>query len=67
MLTLEMFATPPKAFHLSSYTSEIAKVFEEVFSPILRHNRRYNSRVLHFVDVEAMHSKDSDASSSQSV
>ena len=48
-----MFATPPKAFHLPSYTSGLAKVFVEAPSPILHHNHHYNFRVLHFVDVEA--------------
>ena len=67
MLTLEMFATPPKAFHLPSYAIGVAKVFAKAPSPIQHHNRCYNSRVLHFVDVEARQGDDSDANSSQSV
>ena len=67
MLTLEMFATPSKAFHLLSYASGLVKVFAEVPSAIQHHNRRYNSKVLHFVDVEAKQGNDSDASSSHSV
>ena len=67
MLTLEMFATPPKAFHLLSYASRVAKVFEEAPFPIQHHNSRYNSRALQFVDVEARQGDYSDASSSQSV
>ena len=53
MLTSEMFATPSKAFHLLSYASGLAKVFAKTPSLILCHDHRYNSRVLHFVDVEA--------------
>ena len=62
-----MFATPPKAFHLPSSASGFVKVFAEAPSPILCHDRRYNSRVLHFVDVEARKGNNSDASSNQSV
>ena len=53
MLTSDIFASPPKAFHLPSYASGLAKVFAEEPSPIQHHNHRYNSRVLHFIDVEA--------------
>ena len=64
MLTLEMLATPPKAFHLSSYASGLVEVFAEVPSPIQHHNRHYISRVLHFVNIEARQGDNSDASSS---
>ena len=67
VLTSEMFATPPKAYHLPSYTSGLAKIFAEAPSPIQHHNYHYNSRVLDFVDVETRQGDDSDASSSQSV
>ena len=67
MLTLEMLATLPNVFHLPSYASGLAKVFAEAPSLIEHHNRRDNSTILHFVDVEARQGDDSDASSNQNV
>ena len=62
-----MFSTPPKPFNLFSYAGGLALVFAEAPSPIPVRIRRYNSRVLDFVDVEARQGDKSDGSSSCSV
>ena len=59
-----MFCTPPKLFYLLSYAGGLAHVFAEASSPVPVRTRRYNSRVLDFVDVEARQSDESDGSSS---
>ena len=67
ILNAEMFSSPPKPFDLPSYAGGLAHVFAEASSPIPVRTRRYNSRVLDFVDVEARQSDESDGSSSRSV
>ena len=67
MLNAEMFSSPPKPFDLPSYAGSLAHVFAEAPSPVPVRTRRYNSRVLDFVDVEAKQSDESDGSSSRSV
>ena len=67
ILNAKMFSTPPKQFYLPSYARGLAHVFVEAPSPVPAHTRRYNSRVLDFVDVEARQDYDSDGSSSRSV
>ena len=67
VLNAEMFSSPPKPFDLPSYAGGLAHVFAEVPSPVPVCTRRYNSRVLDFVDVEAGQSDESDGSSSRSV
>ena len=71
ILNAEMFSSPPKPFDLPSYAGGLAHVFAKAPSPVpvpvpVR-TRRYNSRVLDFVDVEARQSDESDGSSSHSV
>ena len=63
----EMFSSPPKPFDLPSYAGGLAHVFAEAPSPVPVRTRRYNSRVLDFVVVEARQSDESDGSSSRSV
>ena len=53
ILNAEMFSSPPKPFYLPSYAGGLVHVFAEAPSPIPVRTRRYNSRVLDFVDVEA--------------
>ena len=53
ILNAEMFSSPLKPFDLPSYAGGLAHVFAEAPSPVLVRTRRYNSRVLDFVDVEA--------------
>ena len=53
ILIAEMFSSPSKPFDLPSYTGGLAHVFAEAPSPVPVCTRRYNSRVLDFVDVEA--------------
>ena len=67
VLNVEMFSSPPKPFDLPSYAEGLAHVFAEAPSPVPVRTRRYNSRVLDFVDVEAGQSDESDGSSSRSV
>ena len=67
ILNAEMFSSPPKPFDLPSYTGGLAHVFVEAPSPVPVCTRRYNSRVLDFVDVEAGQSDETDGSSSRSV
>ena len=67
ILNMETFSSPLKPFDLPSYTGGLAHVFAEAPSPVLVRTRRYNSRVLDFVDVEARQSDESDGSSSHSV
>ena len=67
ILNAEMFSSPPKSFYLPSYAGGLAHVFAKAPSPVPVHTRRYNSRVLDFVDVEAIQSDESDGSSSCSV
>ena len=67
ILNAEMFSSPPKPFDLPSYARGLAHVFAEAPSPVRVRTRRYNSRVLNFVDVEARQSDESDGSSSRSV
>ena len=67
ILNAELFSSPPKPFDLPSYAGGLAHVFAEVPSPVPVRTRRYNSRVLDFVDVEAKQSDESDGSSSRSV
>ena len=67
ILNTEMFSSPPKPFDLPSYARGLAHVFAEAPSSIRVRTRRYNSRVLDFVDVEARQSDESDGSSSRSV
>ena len=62
-----MFSSPPKPFYLRSYAGGLAHIFAEAPSPIRVRTRRFNSRVLDFVDVEARQSDESDGSSSCSV
>ena len=62
-----MFCTPSKPFYLPSYAGGLAHVFTEASSLVPICTRRYNSRVLDFVDVEAKQSDKSDGSSSCSV
>ena len=52
VLNAEMFSSPPKPFDLPSYAGGLAYVFAEAPSPVPVRTRRYNSRVLDFVDVE---------------
>ena len=63
----EMFSTPPKQFYLLSYAGGLIHVFAEAPSLVPARTRRYNSRVLDFVDVEARQGYDSDDSSSRSI
>ena len=63
----EMFSSPPKLFYVPSYARSLAHVFEEAPSPVRVRTRRYNSRVLDFVDVEARQSDENNGSSSLSV
>ena len=67
ILNAEMFSSPPKPFDLPSYARGLAHVFAKAPSPVPIRTRRYNSRVLDFVDVEARQSDESDGSSSHSV
>ena len=67
ILNAEMFFSPPQLFDLPSYTRGLAHVFAEAPSLVPVRTRRYNSRVLDFVDVEAGQSDESDGSSSRSV
>ena len=67
ILNAEMFSSPPKPFDLPSYAGGLAHVFVEAPSPVLVRTRRYNSKVLDFVDVEAIQSDESDGSSSHSI
>ena len=67
ILNAEMFSSPPKPFDLPSYAGGLAHVFAEAPSLVPVRTRRYNSRVLDFVDVEARQSDKSDGSSSRSV
>ena len=67
ILNVEMFSSPPQPFDLPSYARGLAHVFAEAPSPVPVRTRRYNSRVLDFVDVEARQSDESDGSSSRSV
>ena len=67
ILNAEMFSSPPQSFDLPSYAGGLAHVFVEAPSPVPVCTRRYNSRVLEFVDVEAGESDESDGSSSRSV
>ena len=67
VLNAEMFSSPLKLFDLPSYAGGLAHVFAEAPSPVPVRTRRYNSRVLDFVDVEAGQSDESDGSSSRSV
>ena len=67
ILNTEMLSSPPKPFDLPSYAGGLAHVFVEAPSPVPVRTRRYNSRVLDFVDVEAKQSDESDGSSSRSV
>ena len=67
ILNTEMLSSPPKPFDLPSYVGGLAHVFAEAPSPVPVRTRRYNSRVLDFVDVEARQSDESDGSSSRSV
>ena len=67
ILNAKMFSSPPKPFYLPSYARGLAHVFVEAPSPALVLTRRYNSRVLDFVDVDARQSDESDGSSSRSV
>ena len=53
ILNTDMFCTPPKPFCLPSYARGLAHVFAKAPSPVPVRTRRYNSRVLDFVDVEA--------------
>ena len=66
ILNAKMFSSPPKPFYLPSYVGGLAHVFAEAPSPIPVLTRRYNSRVLDFVDVDARQSDESDGSSSRS-
>ena len=66
ILNAEMFSSP-QPFDLPSYAGGLAHVFAEAPSPVPVRTRRYNSRVLDFVDVEAGQSDESDGSSSRSV
>ena len=63
----KMFSTPPKPIYLPSYAGGLAHVFAEAPSSVPVCTRRYNSRILDFVDVEARQSDESDGSSSPSV
>ena len=67
ILNAKMFSSPSKPFYLPSYARGLAHVFAEVPSPVPICTRRYNSRVLDFVDIEARQSDESDGSSSRSV
>ena len=67
ILNAKMFSSPSKPFDLPSYAGGLAHVFAEAPSPVPVRTRRYNSRVLDFVDVEAEQSDESDGSSSRSV
>ena len=67
ILNAKMFSSPPQPFDLASYAGGLAHVFAEVPSPVPVCTRRYNSRVLDFVDVEAGQSDESDGSSSCSI
>ena len=67
ILNAEMFSSPPQPFDLPSYVGGLAHVFAEAPSPVPVRTRRYNSRVLDFVDVEAGQSDENDGSSSRSV
>ena len=67
ILNTEMLSSPPKPFDLPSYAGGLAHVFAEASSLVPIRTRRYNSRVLDFVDVEARQSDESDGSSSRSV
>ena len=67
ILNAEMFSSPRKPFDLPSYAGGLAHVFAEAPSPVPVRTRRYNSRVLDFIDVEARQSDESDGSSSRSV
>ena len=53
ILNAEMFSTPSKPFYLPSYAEGLAHVFAETPSPVPICTRRYNSRILDFVNVEA--------------
>ena len=67
ILNAEMFSSPSKPFDLLSYAGGLAHVFAETPSRVPVCTRRYNSRVLDFVDVEPRQSDESDGSSSCSV
>ena len=67
ILNAEMFSSSPKPFDLPSYAGGLVHVFAEAPSPVPIRTRRYNSRVLDFVDVEARQSDESDGSSSRSI
>ena len=67
ILNAEMFSSPPKPFYLPSYVGGLAHVSAEVPSLVPIRIRRYNSRVLDFVDVAAIQSDENDGSSSCSV
>ena len=67
ILNAEIFSTPPKPFNLPSYARGLLHVFTKAPSPVPVCTRRYNSRVLDFVDVEARQGDKSDGSSSRSV
>ena len=56
ILNAEMFSSPLKSFDLLSYAGGLAHVFAEAPSPVPVRTRRYNSRILDFVDVEARQS-----------
>ena len=65
MPNAKMFSAIPKPFYLPSYAGGLAHDFVEAPSRVLVHTRRYNSRVLDFVDVEARQGDESDGSSSR--